>query len=58
MLTVGTNEAESKDGGQKSAVQWNSVHVGQLFTELLQWKNRKKNLWIQVSRLLRSQNLW
>ena len=33
MLTVGTNEAESKDGGQKSAVQRNSVHVGQLFTE-------------------------
>ena len=33
MLTIGTNEAESKDGGQKSAVQWNSVHVGQLFTE-------------------------
>ena len=33
MLTIGTNEAESEDGGQKSAVQRNSVHVGQLFTE-------------------------
>ena len=33
MLTVGTNEAESEDGGQKYAVQRNSVHARQLFTE-------------------------
>ena len=33
VLTVGVNEAESEDGGQKSVVQWDSVHVGQLLTE-------------------------
>ena len=33
VLTVGANEAESENGGQKSAVQRDSVHVGQLLTE-------------------------
>ena len=42
MLTVSTNEAESKDGGQKSVVQQNSVHVGQLFTEAAIVEKQKK----------------
>ena len=33
VLTVGANKAESEDGGQKSVVQQDSVHVGQLLTE-------------------------
>ena len=42
MLTVTTNEAESEDGGQKSAVQRNSVHVGQLFIEAAAVEKQKK----------------
>ena len=33
VLTVATDEAEKEDRRQKSAVQRNSMHVGQLFTE-------------------------
>ena len=31
--TIGANEAEYEDGKQKSAIQQDSVQVGQLFTE-------------------------
>ena len=42
MLTVGANEAECEDGGQKSAVQRNSVHVGQLLTEAAAVEKQKE----------------
>ena len=42
MLTVGANEAECEDGGQKSAVQRNSVHVGQLLTEVAAVEKQKE----------------
>ena len=54
MLTGGTNEAECEDGGQKSAVQRNSVHVGQLLTEAAVVEKQKEE---PVSRLLRIQDL-
>ena len=44
MLTVGANEAENEDGGQKSAVQRDSVHVGQLFTEAAVVEKQKNEL--------------
>ena len=42
MLTVGANEVECEDGGQKSAVQRNSVHVGQLLTEAAAVEKQKE----------------
>ena len=42
VLTVGANEAESEDGGQKSAVQRDSVHVGQLLTEAAAVEKQKE----------------
>ena len=42
MLTVGANEAENEDGGQKSAVQRDSVHVGQLLTEAAAVEKQKE----------------
>ena len=42
MLTVGANEAEKEDGEQKSAVQQDSEHVGQLLTEAAAVEKQKK----------------
>ena len=42
VLTVGANEAEKEDGEQKSAVQRDSVQVGQLLTEAAAVENQKK----------------
>ena len=42
MHTVGANEAEYEDGKQKSAVQQDSVQVGQLFTEATAVEKQKK----------------
>ena len=57
VLTVGANEAAKEDGEQKSVVQRDSMQVGQLLTEAAAVENQKRNLWIQVCRLLRIQNL-
>ena len=42
MLTVGANEAESEDRGQKSGVQRDSVHVGQLLIEVAAVEKQKE----------------
>ena len=42
MYTVDASEAELEDGKQKSAVQQDSVQVGQLFTEGAAVEKQKK----------------
>ena len=42
VLTIGANEAEKEDGGQKSAVQRDSEYVGQLLTEATAVEKQKQ----------------
>ena len=42
ILAVGVNEANNEGGGQKFAIQQDSEHVGQLYTEAVVVEKQKK----------------